>query len=433
MRPRRRHSGRLTPAWTAAWARDSFVILAAQPFSVLATSLVAILIARELDPGDWATFSAFLGLALGLSIVVDSGLGTWLLRELSGSAAATAATPRMAEGKLIGASLTFNALGALVTGLATVTIAVLAGADGTEVLTLVLLVIHIGTFASASICDATLRSRRRVGWVAAGTLVEKGSLLVLVGCTILLGEASIPLFAAAYALSSTSRLVLLGGAALRGIALARAKLWELPALVRAALPFALSALSLNLVPRLDTLVLLGMSSTSAAYIALGERTLGPALIVPVVLSLSLYPFIAGRGTRVSWPVVGGVTALGAVIAAVGIALSPTLVPAIFGETYRPAITTVQLFMLILPFSYASNVLLTYLYTASTRTSGVRDDARDRDRGNRARGRRPAPRRLRTGRRRRRRAAGALRLGPRCHGGCLVESSHARRPRRRGSP
>jgi hypothetical protein len=44
---------------------------------------VAILLARSLGPSDWGLFSGLLGLSLALSIFVDFGLTTWLLRELS--------------------------------------------------------------------------------------------------------------------------------------------------------------------------------------------------------------------------------------------------------------------------------------------------------------------------------------------------------------
>ena len=63
------------------------MLLVVQPFAVVATSLVAILVARELSTDDWARFSAFLGLAFGFAILIDIGLSTWLLRELSRIAA----------------------------------------------------------------------------------------------------------------------------------------------------------------------------------------------------------------------------------------------------------------------------------------------------------------------------------------------------------
>ncbi len=64
---------------------DSAQLLASQILTVIATSFAAIVIARTLDPDDWAVFSAFLGLSIALALVADFGIGTWLLRELSAS------------------------------------------------------------------------------------------------------------------------------------------------------------------------------------------------------------------------------------------------------------------------------------------------------------------------------------------------------------
>ena len=81
------------PSWVRAWLGDSSMMLVAQVLTVLATSIAAISVARILEPGDWAVFSAFLGLSLALAIVADFGLATWLLREFSRLAASSAADP----------------------------------------------------------------------------------------------------------------------------------------------------------------------------------------------------------------------------------------------------------------------------------------------------------------------------------------------------
>ena len=134
--------------------------------------------------------------------------------------------------------------------------------------------------------------------------------------------------------------------------------------VRSSAPFAASAAALNVVPRLDAFFLLLLSSTSAAYVALGDRVLGPALFVPVILSVTLYPFVASHlDAHVNWKLVGIAGTLGALVALAGILLSPTLVPLVFGEKYRPAIVPVQVLLASLPFIYATNILLTYLYSA----------------------------------------------------------------------
>jgi O-antigen/teichoic acid export membrane protein len=71
------------PSWGREWAADSSFLLLSNIVTMLLTTTLAILIARNLDPEDWGAFSGFLALGLAVSIVVDFGLGTWLLREFS--------------------------------------------------------------------------------------------------------------------------------------------------------------------------------------------------------------------------------------------------------------------------------------------------------------------------------------------------------------
>jgi O-antigen/teichoic acid export membrane protein len=117
------------------------------------------------------------------------------------------------------------------------------------------------------------------------------------------------------------------------------------------------------VPRLDSFILLSISATSAGYFAMGERVLGPALLVPVALSISLYPFLSREtgGRRGSRPLSVLLAALGLVLAVIGILLSPTLVPLLFGDQYEKAVGVVQITLLVLPFVFASNPLLAHLY------------------------------------------------------------------------
>ena len=78
-----RRSSRWSPTWFRLWAADSAALLFSQFAAVVATSALAILLARHLGPRNWGLFSGFLGLSLGLSIFVEFGLTQWLLRELS--------------------------------------------------------------------------------------------------------------------------------------------------------------------------------------------------------------------------------------------------------------------------------------------------------------------------------------------------------------
>jgi O-antigen/teichoic acid export membrane protein len=70
---------------------------------------------------------------------------------------------------------------------------------------------------------------------------------------------------------------------------------------------------------------------------------------------------------VAWRFVGGLAALGVAVAVLAIALAPWGVPFVFGSKYRDAVPTVQVFMLALPFIYATNVLLAYVYSARRET------------------------------------------------------------------
>src|ERR671934_55149 len=78
-----RRSSRWSPTWLRLWAADSAALLFSQFAAVVATSALAILLARHLGPRNWGLFSGFLGLSLGLSIFVEFGLTQWLLRELA--------------------------------------------------------------------------------------------------------------------------------------------------------------------------------------------------------------------------------------------------------------------------------------------------------------------------------------------------------------
>lgn len=354
---------RALPAWTGAWARDSSVLLASQPFTVVATSLVAILVARELTPADWAYFSAYLGLALGFAILIDLGLTAWLIRELAAISAA-GTDERRETGRLLGAALAFNAGAASALGIVALAAVVLLGASTETMIPLGCFIAYVGLVAMASACEARLRAVRRVRRVAGAALLEKGLLLALVGGLVALTQAEVAGIAAAYAVAGAARLAFSAAAVLPNVSLVRptrSRVWRA---VRSSAPFALSAAALTLIPRLDTLVVLTLSTTSAAYIALGDRILGPALFIPVVVSISLYPFIAAdRSAAVEWRFVGGLAALGLAVAVVGIALAPWVVPFVFGSKYRDAVPTVQIFMLALPFIYATNVLLAYVYSA----------------------------------------------------------------------
>ncbi len=357
---RRRRDG--LPDWTRAWAGDSLILLVGHVVATAATAATAVLIVRELAPGDWAAFSAFLGLALAFAIFVDFGMATWLLREFSQITAEHPSGDSSTTGQLLGVAVAFDVGMTAALLLVPAVIALLIGTSVTNILALACLVLYVGIGAVAAGFEARLRSLRRVSRVTAAMVAEKGVLVVLVTMVIVLGNPTVLALAAVYPVAAAVRLTVIVRAALVGIVLLSPAFRDVRRVVGASIPFALSSLGLNVLPRLDALLLLGLSSTSAAYLALGDRILGTALILPVVLSVTLYPFVAKQG-RVGWKLVLAVGALGAGIAAAGILATPAVVPAVFGEKYAAAVGPIQVVLLALPFIYASNVLLTYVYSA----------------------------------------------------------------------
>jgi O-antigen/teichoic acid export membrane protein len=358
-------------------------LLLSQVLTVVLTSALAVLIARGLQPGDWGTFSAFLGLGLAVSIVVDFGLGTWLLRELSRLWADEdiSATKARAHASWLS---THAAVVSSAIGLASVCFAVVFTlARGRFSLTPLAagLLGYGALLGTANGLDAYLRSRRRIRLLVAFIVAEKGLLVTLVIVVELVG-LGVSWIALAYVVAGTVRLALVGlavfvgdhfGLAKEHLRLVRPRWRGVREVTAGSFPFALNTASLNVIPRLDTFALLAIAATSAGYFATGERVLGPALLVPVALSTTLYPFLSRevQGAR-------SVRVMSALLAAAGLALAvagslsaPLLVPLVFGEHYQRSIPVVQIIVFALPFIYASNPLLTHLYVVGREKIVVR--------------------------------------------------------------
>src|SRR5262245_24210777 len=65
--------------WMAMWARDSSVVLVSQTSALVVTSLLTILVARELGPSGFGVLVGLLGVAQFLTVVVDAGIATYVL------------------------------------------------------------------------------------------------------------------------------------------------------------------------------------------------------------------------------------------------------------------------------------------------------------------------------------------------------------------
>jgi O-antigen/teichoic acid export membrane protein len=363
------------PPWLRDWASDSALLLFSQLTTLLASVAIAILLARSLGPYEWGVFSAFLALSLALSVFADFGLAAWLLRELSQLAAydpLLTRDTRHQAGRLVGGGfLVTLTLGSPFVVATAITASALS--LGVELSIAVVSLVAASVIRSGSSSfEAFFRSRRRLRRVVVAVIAEKAVLLALVTLVVIAGQG-IAEIALAYAVAAVVRLLINAtNMSLTKQVVFRPSVPDARRVAAGSLPFALNRASLNVVPRLDTFLLALISPTAAGYFALGDRIAGPALIIPVVMSTALYPFLVreSKNSTVGWRVVGALAVIGLVIAAVGIAASPLLVPAIFGDEFRDAVPVVQIMLLVIPFIFASNPLLTHLYTSRRERRGL---------------------------------------------------------------
>jgi O-antigen/teichoic acid export membrane protein len=353
-------------SWARGWMGDSALLLVSQILTVLATSIAAITIARTLDPDDWGIFSAFLGLSLALALVADFGLGTWLLRELVGMLARGETEHRSEQvGRLVSSGVILNAVIALPLVAAAIIWSVARQPGAGVSIALVSLLVYGALTAGANALEADLRARRRIGLVLSASLFEKGVLITLL-LAVAVTDAGLAAIGAAYLIAGLSRITFDGTIvfARHGVPFVRPSPRGAAAVARASMPFAVNAASLNLIPRLDILVLITMSTTSAAWFAVGERVLGPALLVPATLGSALYPFMATQAAKHAppWKLAGLLGILGAALAGIGILLAPILIPLLFGDAYREAVPVTRVMLLIVPLVYATSPLLVIAYS-----------------------------------------------------------------------
>lgn len=348
------------PAWSRQWARDSALLLISQLLTFAATSVAAILIARRLTPSDWGVFSAFLGLSFALAVFVEFGLATWLLRELSRlfTEQGDAATSE-AHG-LVAASIAFAVAVMGVIVAAGVVVAEVRGMRPSFEIALVSLLLYGGLFACSNVLEPYLRAQRRLRRVVAASVVEKYVLVSLVVFSAVVGSGVWGI-GLAYVAAGLLRLGLLGASVFQRTWPAVPSLGAVRSVLRRSLPFALMSGAVSVVPRLDAICLLSVSAVAAGYFSLGDRILTPALLVPSIGAMTLYPFLARRSHRPGaiWALAAGFGVGGGLLAAVGFFLAPTIVPLVFGHRYAGAVPAVQIMLLALPLIYAANPLVAY--------------------------------------------------------------------------
>lgn len=353
-------------SWTRGWMTDSAQLLVSQISTAVATASAAILIARTLGPSDWGVFSAFLGLSIAVTLIADFGIGTWLLRELSRLFADGQFEPDAHEAsRLVSSGILINLAIALPLLAAAAAWCAFAQPDIGVAIALLSLLVYAACTSVANALESHQRALRRVRVVLSATLLEKGLLIVLIAVTAL-ADGGVGAIGLSYLCAGLSRVAFdcFVVFVLSGLPLIRVAARELRERAHQSMPFALNAAALNLIPRLDTLVLLTMSTTSAAWFAVGERALGPALLVPATFGIALFPFMARDAARqlAPWKLALGFGLLGAGIACVGIALTPWLVPLLFGDAYTDAVGAVRIMLVVIPFVYATSPLLVVAYS-----------------------------------------------------------------------
>jgi len=365
LRPRAFRIAPVLPDWTRFWLTDSAVLLASQALTMVATSVAAVLIARQLDPREWGVFAGFLGLSVALSVVVQFGMSAWLLRELSRQFADEAEGGNATESHILNSALLVNAALAVVTLVAGAVAAELWHLERDVEVALLSLLAYGGLAAASTLFEADLRARRRLGRVAAANFLEKYLLLSIVASIAAL-HGSVALIGLAYVGAGLARLAVVQrgvGDRVRGGS--RAPAWRLvPHVVRGSFPFALTDGCLNVVPKLDALLLLSLSATSAGFFALGDRILGPPLVLQSVLSITLFPFFARKGEQrvQAWLLAAVLAVVGALAAVVLFVTAPALVPFLFGEKYVDAVPAVRVFSLTLPLVFASGPLRVFAFS-----------------------------------------------------------------------
>jgi O-antigen/teichoic acid export membrane protein len=351
----------------AVWARDSSVVLASQFSALAVTGLLTILVARELGPSGFGVLAALLSAAQLLTIFVDAGISTYLLRELS--ATMTEGVERGGRGRaseLLSSALSTTATAAmlLIVGSAIFSIAAFRH-DLRLVFVLSSLVGYTAILACSDGLEVAYRAQRRLRLLSTAILLEKGTLATLIGAAVWT-HAGLNAIAAAYLVAGCARLVF-DVACVRRMGLLR---WQPPDrtrvfnMLRASLPFGLSSTTPTAIVRLDTVLIALLSTTSAGMYAVGDRILTTLLVLSSTAAATFYPVLAQHRNPVAamrWAATL-MFAVGALVAAVAIVLAPWAVPAFFGSKFDNAVPPVQLMLLAAPLIYASSVFMTGFFS-----------------------------------------------------------------------
>src|SRR4051794_18764270 len=338
MRPFARRSA----GWEKAWVQDSAFVLLSQMTTLAAGFLVVVILARQLGPSDFGIFSALYAISQSLAMIVDFGLGQYVLRELS---ALNLSRDPSADARVHAADLISGGTG-LVVILATPLIpivAVVSAIGGWAVeLSVGLLGLMAYTFilACSTVVECGFRASRRYRIVTCTVMLEKALLLAGLGVVLTSGGGILEI-AGCYVIAGLTRLavdVLVLRTKL-AIVLHLVGLRACASIVRRAAPFAINRATSSLVIRLDVALVALFSTVSAAYYAVGDRTNTMLLIAIWSLTSTLYPFLQGSiEERIDRSLaVAAVTALiGVAVAITGILAAPQALSIAFGSKYTGA-------------------------------------------------------------------------------------------------
>jgi O-antigen/teichoic acid export membrane protein len=352
--------------WARQWALDSGLLLFSQVQILVATTAIAIVLARSLGPTNWALFSSFLGISQAATLVINFGLDTWLLRELSAMWARQQdfhQKPRHDFASAVyEAALVVSVLSGVLVAVA-IPVGLILGLGVSVTFLLAALVGYTGLLAVSRQFEVALQARRRYHRLIVVNVVDKATLLALVAVALLTGWGLVGV-GVAHIIAGSVRLLTASVRSMRGYG-GRRPDWRAFRIMRTSAPFAANTAALNVLPRLDTPIVALTSTVAAGYYAVSDRVVQALFIIPTVAGTTLFPHLSHESTdrrTATIRVAALLGAVGLVLAIAGYFVVPKLLPLLFGQQYRAAVPVTQAEMLTMPFVFASNGVLAGLYT-----------------------------------------------------------------------
>jgi O-antigen/teichoic acid export membrane protein len=340
----------LSAGWTSL-ARDSGARLAADAFALVASLVTATVTARALGPAGKGYYASLTLLATVLVAVCDVGIGDALI-VLTGRGRASLTD---AVSSTVRALLVLVPAGAVAFLLAGALLFDAGGADDRLTLLLGAALVATGicysTLVSVPLAMQRVMTASGLSALAAGAAAAAALVLVAALGLGVEGAVLAALVGTAAALAATLAGLRAGRVSLRP----RRARGYLGQAVRLGVPFQLSNLLVVAAARLDLLLVFKLSGAAAAGRYSVALTVG-ALVsaVPTALAYAAFP----RLPRLLRTGVGAALAAAAVLAAV----TPIVVPALFGQSFAAAVTP-ALVLLAAGVLYSAQWLLARAWSA----------------------------------------------------------------------